>query len=141
LKKEKVRNDENERAYLCKLVAHLPALMLFEVLKVTSLKETKEMIKPLKPTAGMAISTNRSIREMGTIIGLSPAKTKATLQLLFKTGFVKQRGLGVLELGEFSQDKKGRIFPLWYRDINNPEHIMLLFSLKDTLSNYKAERF
>jgi len=133
LEKEKVRHDENKLAYLRKLIAQLPALLLFEVLKAISLKETKEVIKPLKPTAGIAISTNRSIKKLGTTIGLPPSRTDKALQLLLNTGFVKKSGLGALDLGQFSQDKKGSIFPMWYRDITNPDHIMLLFSSKGAL--------
>jgi len=130
LEKEKTINDENKLDYLRKLVSQLPALLLFEVLKTISLKETKEVIKPLKPTAGIAISTNRSIKKLGTTIGLPPSRTDKALQLLLNTGFVKKSGLGALDLGQFSQDKKGSIFPMWYRDITNPDHIMLLFSSK-----------
>ena len=141
LKKEKVKNDEYEHAFLRKLLIHLPALLLFEVLKAVSLKETRDVIKPLKPTAGMAISTNRSIKELGAVIGLSPTRTDKAMEHLLSAGFVKKRGLGGYDLGQFSTDKKGRVFPMWYRDINNPENIILLFSPKDTLSNYNAERF
>ena len=130
LEKEKIRHDENKIAYLRKLIAQLPALLLFEALKTIALKETKEVIKPLKPTVGMTISTNQSIKKIGTTIGLPPSRTDMALQLLFNAGFVRKRGLGVIELGEFSQDKKGNMFPIWYRDITNPDHIMLLFSSK-----------
>jgi hypothetical protein len=134
LKEAKSRKCEDNHAYLKKLVDKLPLLLFFEVLKAASLKETKEVVKPLKPTVGMTISTTRSIRELGATIGLSPGRTERALQLLSNAGFVKQRGLGALELGEFSQDQKGRIFPSWYGDIKNPEHIITLFSTKDTLS-------
>jgi hypothetical protein len=135
LKKAKTRNRESRLDLLGELVVLLPALVLFEVLKVASLKETKKMIKPLKPTVGTAIATNRSPRELSAIIGLSPTKTEKSLRQLLEAGFVKRRGLGTLELGEFSTDKQGRIIPLWYRDPKNPEHIMLLFPQKNALSD------
>jgi hypothetical protein len=127
LEKARIRNHKTQLVSLEDLVDKLPALILFEVLKTASLKETKEVIKPLKPTAGMAISTNRSVKEIGARIGLSPTRAEKALQLLLKVGFVKQRGLATFELGQFYQGKKGRILPSWHMDLNNPEHIMLLF--------------
>jgi hypothetical protein len=74
----------------------------------------------------MAISTNQNINKIGKTIGLSPSRTDTALKLLLNTGFVKKSRLGALDLGQFSPDKKGRIFPAWYKDIKNPEHIVLL---------------
>jgi hypothetical protein len=131
LEKEKIRAEENKLYYLRQIAPRLPALLLFEVLKTISLKETREVIKPLKPTAGMLISTTRRIKDLGAIIGLPPSKTDTGLKLLLNSGFVRDRGLGVLDLGEFSKDKNGRVVPSWYRDINDSDHLMLLLSSKD----------
>jgi hypothetical protein len=89
------------------------------------------VIKPLKPTAGTNITTHRSPKELSAIIGLSPTKTEKAIRQLLEAGFVKQRGLGTYELGEFSTDKRGRIIPLWSRDSKNPKHLMLLFPPKE----------
>jgi hypothetical protein len=66
-RKAKARRRESRLDLLEELVALLPALLLFEMLKVASLKETKKVIKPLKPTAGTSITIHRSPGELSTI--------------------------------------------------------------------------
>ena len=128
LERAKAKHRRERQALIAGITSKLHVLLLLTVLRKTSLKDTKAAIKPLKPTAGVSISTNTDVRRLGGTIGLSAKSSEAELETLLKAGAVKRTALGSLELGRFSADDKGRIVPLWHLDPGNQDHMLKIIS-------------
>jgi hypothetical protein len=129
LKSQRVmtRNKNEMTAVSKKLIMLLPALFILERMKTVALKETKRIIKPLKPEGGMAISTSVKARTLGSEIGLSPRQSQRVLDSLIKGGGVREKPVGIWELGRFVLDQKARVVPSYYLDIRNSDQLMHLF--------------
>jgi hypothetical protein len=125
LKSQRVMTkNKNEMTALSKKISMLlPALFILERMKTVALKETKRIIKPLKPEGGMAIATSIRVRTLGSEIGLSPKQSQRALDSLIKGGCIRGKPVGIWELGRFALDQKGRAVPSYYLDIRNSDQL------------------
>ena len=113
------------------LLEWLPALLLVEFMKATALKETKQALKRIKPTAGLPICTSLSVKKIGSRIGLTPSQSEKALTVLSSFGCVTQRIPGLLDVGKFTLNERGRVVPSWYLSLEDTDKLLgPLFSVE-----------
>lgn len=130
LRKELARLEKHDRRKapqsLLLLSGILPAIVVHQYLKALALKETRKAFQPLRPSAGMTISTTVSPASIGKTLGYPVGTVRISLEQLTTSGAVVDKGIGLIEVGRFETDGKGKTVPVWFLDFQKPDDLAKL---------------
>ncbi len=104
----------------------IPAVVIHQYLKTQALKETRKAIQPLRPSVGMTISAAISLASVGNTLGYPAGTIRSSLEQLATSGAVVAKGVGVIEVGRFAADDKGKPVSGWFLDFQRPDDLAKL---------------
>ena len=104
----------------------IPAIVVHQYFKALALKETRKAIQPLKPSAGMTISTTVSPSSVGKTLGYPVGTVRKSLEQLTASDAVVAKGTGLIEVGRFAADCKGKTVPVWFLDFQKADDLAKL---------------